>query len=247
MIRLKDFTIGYGKKILLKEINTLFPDSSLTALIGRNGTGKSTLLRAIAGLNPKYYGEILINDRNLKSLSQKELASVLSFVNTQRPRISNLTCNDIISLGRSPFTGWTGRLSEKDSLMIEEALENVGMKSYRNRQINSLSDGEFQRVMIARAIAQDTPVIILDEPTSFLDLPTRFEVVGLLKRLSSEKGKTVIFSTHELDIAVEMADYIALIDDQNLLNLPVKEMISQGHIRRLFEIPGDYINRLLQL
>lgn len=237
MIRLKDFSIGFSDRVLLENVNTSFQEGRLTAFIGRNGTGKSTLMKAICGLNDKYEGEILIEDKNLRKIPKPSLARLLSYVNTQRPRMANLKCFNVVALGRSPYTGWHGKLTDKDKAIVEHALEKVGMKDYISRDFNSLSDGESQKIMIARAIAQDTKIIILDEPTSFLDLPTRFELASILKKLTVEEGKTIIFSTHELDIALKMSDDIALIHDKSLLNLPVEEIVSRGIIEKVFPIP----------
>lgn len=223
MIGLKDFTIGFGEKKLLDNLTMEFPDAKLIALIGKNGSGKSTLLKALCGLNDKYSGSIIIDGNNLKEILRKKLASTIAYVNTQRPRNANLKCKDIVALGRSPYTAWDGKLSNKDKQVVENAITMVGMQEYINSNFNTLSDGESQKIMIARAVAQDTKIIILDEPTSFLDLPTRYELVSILKELTL-KGKTIIYSTHELDIAFKMSDYIALVDDHKIINLPVNEI-----------------------
>lgn len=224
MIRLKNFSIGFHDKTLLQDISTIFKDGELTAMIGKNGAGKSTVLKAICGLNKKYSGNINIDNENIKQISPNKLAKKIAYVNTQRPRIANLRCKDVVSLGRSPYTGWNGKLSSYDEEIVDKALETVGMKEYSDRYFNTLSDGESQKIMIARAITQQTEIIILDEPTSFLDLPTRYELVELLKRLSKSDGTTIIFSTHELDIALKFADYIALLESPDLINLPTIEM-----------------------
>ena len=236
MITLKNFTIGFKGKVLLSDIETSFADGALTALIGRNGSGKSTLLKAICGLNNNYHGEILIEEVNIRNLSPIQLSHKISFVHTQRPRISNMKCKDIVALGRTPYTGWSGKLNNKDKKIVIESLNMVGMSEYADRRLDSLSDGECQKIMIARAIAQDTEIILLDEPTSFLDLPTRYDLVNLLKKLTIEKKKTIIYSTHELEIALKKSDFIALFDSPNLINLPVEQMKSSDHISRLFPI-----------
>ena len=225
MIQLKNFSIGFGHKRLLEDFNTLFPSHKLTSLIGRNGSGKSTLMKAICKLNDKYSGEILINGENIKNIPRHILASKLSYVNTHRPGMGNLKCIDVIRLGRSPYTDWHGRLSSHDDTSVENALSLVGMKEYAHRYFHTLSDGESQKIMIARAIAQDTDIILLDEPTSFLDLPTRYELVSLLKKLTEEEGKTILFSTHELDIALKLSDNIALLDNPDFINLPKEKMV----------------------
>ena len=225
MILLKDFSIGFRERKLLENVSTSFYDAKLTALIGRNGSGKSTLMKAICGLNDKYSGEIFIDNENIKNISRQKFPSLISYVNTQRPRMANLRCRDVVELGRSPYTNWHGKLSAKDNDIIEEAISLVGMSDYKNRYYNTLSDGESQKIMIARAITQDTPIILLDEPTSFLDLPSRYELVELLKRLTEDKGKTIIFSTHELNIALKYSNYISLFDTPSLVTLPTLGMI----------------------
>lgn len=233
MIKLLQFSLGFKNKALLENIDSSFPDNTLTALIGRNGSGKSTLLKAICHLNNSYTGQILINDVNIEDLSPSELAKTVSYVNTQRPRISNMKSRDIVALGRTPYTGWSGRLNRKDREIVDDALAIVGMTSYADRTMESLSDGECQKIMIARAIAQDTNIMLLDEPTSFLDLPTRFELVGLLRSLAHENGKTILYSTHELDIALQKSDYIALIENPRLINMPTPEMKSSSFLSSL--------------
>lgn len=224
MIELRDFSIGYGSRQLLAGVSTRFPGGCLTALIGRNGSGKSTLLRTIAGLNPRYQGDILIDGQNLRSLSAPQLARRVAFVNTERTRIPNLRCRDVVAIGRAPYTNWIGRMQETDREAVESALEAVGMADYAGRTMDTMSDGECQRVMIARALAQDTPTILLDEPTSFLDIPNRYELVNLLLSLAHDRGKCILFSTHELPLALELCDSIALILPPALHNLPAPEM-----------------------
>lgn len=222
MIELRDVSIGYGKRELLASCNALFAPSSLTALVGRNGSGKSTLLRAMAGLGKITSGEIII-DGNVRFASPTQRARSVAFVNTQRVRIANMRCRDLVALGRAPYTDWVGRLVPNDSDIIHQALATVGMLDFADRRLDTMSDGECQRVMIARALAQDTPNILLDEPTSFLDIPNRHELMRLLRDLAHESNKTIILSTHELDLALSTADTIALINTPELQLLPVNE------------------------
>ncbi len=234
MIKLNDFSIGYGSRHLVEHADTAFPDGCLTALIGRNGAGKSTLLRALAGLNDRYSGEILIDERTLASMPRPDIARSLAFVTTERTRIARLRCADVVAAGRAPYTNWIGRMTDTDREAVASALKAVGMEAYADRTMDRMSDGECQRIMIARALAQATPVLLLDEPTSFLDMPNRYELCSLLSRLAHEEGKCIIFSTHELDIALRMCDSIALIDEPSLHCLPPASMIESGHIQRLF-------------
>ena len=234
MIKLENFSICFKDKTLLKDVDTSFQSHCLTSLIGRNGSGKSTLLKAMCGLSEDYKGNILIDGENIKKLSHKTLASKIAYVNTRRPRLANLKCHEVVALGRAPYTNWNGKLTGKDQKRIKEAFEMVNMSDYYSRHFNTLSDGESQKIMIARAIAQDTEIILLDEPTSFLDLPTRYELVKLLKYLAHDFGKTIVFSTHELDIALKYSDFICLFNSPSLLNLPSEEMMKSPVLSSLF-------------
>lgn len=242
MIELRDFSIGFGDRVLLREVNTKVSGGRLTALLGRNGSGKSTLLRAVAGLNPGYTGEILLKGRNLNEMTARDRALTLAFVSTRRPRISNLRCKDTVAIGRAPYTNWIGSMRQEDEHIVMEMLDAVGMADFADVTIDRMSDGECQRVMIARALAQQTPIILLDEPTSFLDLPNRYELCALLRTLAMEHDKCVVFSTHELDIAQSLCDDIMLIDTPHLHNMPTQAMLASGHIDRLFHI-SEYLNK----
>ena len=217
MIELKELTLGYGQRTLLKTVNARITGGQLVALLGRNGTGKSTLLRAIMGLESPQSGEINLQGKDIASLKPEKLALSISFVTTDKVRIANLRCKDVVALGRAPYTNWLGQLQPEDRKIMDK-----------------MSDGECQRIMIARALAQDTPVILLDEPTAFLDLPNRYELCLLLKKLAQEEGKCILFSTHDLDIALSLCDSIMLIDNPYMYTLPTSEMITSGHIERLF-------------
>lgn len=234
MIRIERLTLGYGSRTLLDGVSAAIPAGSLTALLGRNGTGKSTLLRALAGLGERRGGTVRLNGASLDGLDPQRLASTVAFVTTERVRIADLRCRDVVALGRAPYTNWIGRMQAEDAAAVERSLAQVGMADYGGRTMETLSDGECQRVMIARALAQQTPIILLDEPTSFLDLPNRYELCSLLARLAHEERKCVLFSTHELDIALTLCDSVALIDPPALHHLPTAEMVRSGHIERLF-------------
>lgn len=234
MIELKDFGMGYGGRILLEGIGTTFLKGRLTALIGRNGTGKSTLLRALAGLNADYTGDILIEGKPLRRMTAGELARTVAFVSTARARVPNMRAADAVAMGRAPYTNWIGRMQEHDRDAVVKALEAVGMSSFASRTLDSMSDGECQRVMIARALAQDTPAILLDEPTSFLDMPSRYELASLLQHLAHDGGKCIIFSTHEVEIATRMSDTVALIDTPRLIHEGRDEFNEANRIGRLF-------------
>ena len=236
MIRLENISLGYGARRLLEGVTTRFEAGTLTALIGRNGAGKSTLLRTLAGLEPLQAGAITIGGTPIAELDGAEAARRVAFVATDKVRIANLPCEDLVALGRAPYTNWIGRLQDVDREIVADALAKVGMSDFAHKTMDRMSDGECQRVMIARALAQQTPVILLDEPTAFLDMPNRYELCRLLQRLAHDEQKAIIFSTHELDIASKMCDSIALIDTPHLLHQSAAEMAANGAIERLFGI-----------
>lgn len=235
MIEIHNYSMAYGDNHLLYNAEASINDGQLAALIGRNGSGKSSLLRAIAGLNNNYTGDIILNEHNIKHMSGSCIAQNLAYVSTERTRISNMRCYDIVATGRAPYTNWIGNLQHKDKAAVELSLKLVGMSAYAERTMDKMSDGECQRVMIARALAQSTPIILLDEPTSFLDMPNRYQLCSLLSDLAHNENKCILFSTHELDIALTMCDSIALIDSPNLHYLPSADMRNSGYIERLFK------------
>lgn len=234
MMRLENISLGYKGKMLIDGAELKIRRGELTALIGRNGTGKSTLLRAIAGISSPSSGNILLNGLNMRDINPERLARTVALVTPERVRVADLRCEDVVALGRAPYTNWIGRMQSEDRAIVEECLAAVDMQEYAHRTMDSLSDGESQRIMIARALAQQTPILLLDEPTSFLDLPNRYKLVGLLSRLSHEQNKAILFSTHELDIATRLSDSIALIDPPTLRHLAPNQI--EEHIERLFGI-----------
>lgn len=217
MLEIQNLTLGYGKNILLRNISAQASPGELIVIAGRNGSGKSTLIRAMTGLQKPLAGRILTDGIDIGSLPRETAARKVSIVNTDRVRIPWLKCRDLVALGRAPWTGWTGRLSDRDEEAVSEALESTGMTDFAMRSMDSMSDGECQRIMIARALAQDTPLMVLDEPTAFLDLPGRHQITELLARLAAEKGKTVIFSTHDIGIALQRADRFWILDRDGLI------------------------------
>lgn len=239
MIELRNITLSFGERKLISGASACFEHGSLVALLGRNGTGKSTLLRAIARLGRVQAGEIRVEGETLDTIPAAALARKIAFVNTERVDADALSVHDLVAIGRSPYTDWMGRLADEDEAKVVRAMEVAGISAMAERRVDTLSDGECQRVMIARALAQDTPAILLDEPTSFLDMPNRYELCTLLRRLAHDENKCVIFSTHELDIALSLADSIALVDTPRLKHLTTEEMVQSGNIERLFN--SDYV------
>ncbi|MDE6513198.1 MAG: ABC transporter ATP-binding protein [Muribaculaceae bacterium] len=221
MIELQNITLANtpGSR-LISDQTVRIADGTLTALIGRNGCGKSTLLRTMAGLRKPQGGHIIINNIDVHRAPVSEMARLIAVITTETPVVENLTCRQLVAYGRAPHTGLLGRLSADDERIVDRALETVGMQSFATRKINNISDGEGRRIMLARALAQQTPVIMLDEPTSFLDVPGRYEIASLLRRLAHEEGKTIVYSTHELEPAFRYADNILYMSADGLLLAP---------------------------
>lgn len=217
MIELKDLTIGYAQKnntkVVASNINATLHSGRLTCLIGANGIGKSTLLRTLSAFQPPLGGEIFIDIESpipLSTLTDKQLSRLIGVVLTEKPDVQNMTVFELVGLGRSPYTGFWGRLNEEDKEVVKESLRLVGIESLQDRLIQTLSDGERQKTMIAKALAQQTPVIYLDEPTAFLDYPSKVEMLTLLRHLARETGKTIFLSTHDMELALQIADELWL-------------------------------------
>ena len=213
-IRLTGLSIGYrGKhsvKCVADGISQAIHSGELTCLLGENGAGKSTLLRTLSGFLSPLAGEISILGRPLSSYKERELATVIGVVLTEKSNLQNMTVRELVGMGRSPYTGFWGRLSADDRHKVDDALSLVGIAALSDRMVQTLSDGERQKVMIAKALAQETPIIFLDEPTAFLDYPSKVEILHLLHRLSREMHKTIFLSTHDLELALQIADRLWL-------------------------------------
>ena len=207
VISLSQLSVGYSlSHPVISDINLELRSGQLACLIGENGIGKSTLLKTLTGFLPKLKGSLLLGDRDIESFSQRELARQVSIVLTQKPDVQNLTIEEIIGLGRSPYTGFFGRLRAEDRKVVDDAITTMGIEKLRGRMIQTLSDGERQKVMIAKALAQETPIILLDEPTAFLDFPSKAETFQSLQRMAHERDKLILLSTHDLELAVRFAD-----------------------------------------
>ena len=222
MIRLENISLSYGSRTILRDVSLHLAKGELCALVGRNGAGKSTLLRALTSNDATHIDGVAMRD-----ISPEKLAQSISIVTTERIRIENMLVEELVAMGRAPYTNWVGHLQDVDRQIVGEAIELVGLSDFAKRDISTLSDGELQRAMIARAIAQQTSIILLDEPTAFLDIPTRFEVCRLLADLAHKEGKTILFSTHDLDSALPVCDSFAIIEGDQLRKLPTAEAIAE--------------------
>jgi len=243
VIEASNLSLGYvtkKKKNLISEgINFSIKQGELVGLVGTNGIGKSTLLRTLAGMQPSLSGSILINGKTLSDISASDLANDLSVVLTETPASQNLSVLELVSLGRHPYTNWIGSLSEKDQVTINSAISATKIKDLLNYKCYELSDGQLQKVLIARALTQDTPLILLDEPTTHLDIFHRASVLKLLKKLASENGKTILFSTHEIDLAIQLSDKMMVMTKEKVFFDTPDNLIQQGCFESLF--PEDVV------
>lgn len=221
MLHLNDITIGYHGKSVARHLTAHLPQGTMTCLIGSNGSGKSTLLRTIATFQPPLAGTITIaapRQTDIATLSPQQRARTIGVVLTERANLHGITVRQLVAMGRQPYTGFWGRLSADDKATIDHALALTGTEHLADNDASALSDGERQKVMIAKALAQQTPFILLDEPTAFLDYPSKVSTMEMLRRLCHEQGKTVLLSTHDLDTALRLTDRLWLMADGTLLS-----------------------------
>ncbi|MFP2996517.1 ABC transporter ATP-binding protein [Spongiivirga sp. MCCC 1A20706] len=243
ILALENVSIGYkesGKQsVISKGINVDFTKGTLIAIVGANGVGKSTLLRTLSNLQPALLGAIKIEGKSIKEFQPNELASQLSLVLTEQIASKNLTVGEIVALGRQPYTNWIGTLSEKDQLLIKQALKATHTLELADKKCHQLSDGQFQKVMIARALAQETPLIILDEPTTHLDMYHKAYILNLLKKLCADFDRTIIFSTHEIELALQLSDHLLVMKTNTVEFGTPEELIKEQVFESLF--PDDLI------
>jgi iron complex transport system ATP-binding protein len=237
-LQTKSLSIGYshkkGNHIVAKNLNFSLNKSELIGLVGSNGIGKSTLLRTLCKVQNPLAGDIFVNNQNLNDYSFETLAETLSVVLTETPASKNMTVAELVALGRQPYTNWLGTITENDKTHIISALEATEMLTFKDRKCYELSDGQLQRALIARALAQDTPIIILDEPTTHLDLYHRASILKLLKNLTKTTGKTILFSTHEIDLAIQLCDQMLVMTPKESYFGDPCQLIDAGHFSKLF-------------
>ena len=234
--------VGYGtgrhRHTVGSNLSAALPPASLTCLIGVNGAGKSTLLRTLSGLLPPLAGSVEIMGKRIESLSVRQMSTLLSIVLTARPDTGHLTAEETVAAGRMPYAPLSGRLSETDQKLVDEAMRLTGTAHLRRRALSSLSDGERQRVMIAKSLAQDTPLILLDEPTAFLDFPGKIGTLRLLQSLAHDRGKTILLSTHDLEPAFRLADRLWLLTPGGLQTGTPSTLAADGTLARFFAADG---------
>ena len=240
LLELQDLTTGYtlrkGFKVISSHLTAQLRPGRLTCLLGPNGSGKTTLLRTLSAFLSPLSGQVIIDGSAVSSLTIQQRARAISLVLTDNRNITGMTTQGVVSMGRSPYTGFWGKLGEKDREIVQQSLTLVGAQELAARPIHTLSDGELQKVMIAKAIAQETPFIFLDEPTAFLDYPNKVKMMLLLHRLAHTLGRTIFLSTHDVEQALAIADDIWLLNQEEGLVTGTPQELSQArHINRYFD------------
>lgn len=234
-----NLSIGYKTKnstiTIAENLNLNLEKGKLIALVGANGIGKSTLLRTITGIQKPISGTVLLNGTNIHELDALTLAQNLSLVLTEKLPPSNLTVFELIVLGRQPYTNWIGKLTKNDIVKVHEAMELTQISHLATKKHYEISDGQLQKVLVARALAQDTPLIILDEPTTHLDLFHKVGLFKLLKKLTNETGKCILFSTHDIDMAIQLSDEMIIMTPETVIQDQPCNLISKGSFTTLFK------------
>ena len=245
-----NLTLGYPQKnedkIIVSSLNIFIEKGKFVSVLGKNGIGKSTLLRTLCKVQKPIAGSIFINQKNIAQISEKELSTELSLVLTERLPESLLTVFEIVALGRQPYTNWIGALSENDIAKITFALEQTEITHLKNHRFYELSDGQLQRVLIARALAQDTDIIILDEPTAHLDMHHTIKIFSLLKKLVVETKKTILISSHEVNLSIQLSDEIILLTDKQPFKGTPTQLITENAFDHLFSKELINFNKTLQ-
>ncbi|MBR9854180.1 MAG: ABC transporter ATP-binding protein [Algicola sp.] len=234
IVSVKNLAIGYNSKTVAKGIDFNLHSGMLCGIVGINGIGKSTLLRTLGGFQPKLSGDILLNNQNLKEFTSSDLSKELSIVLTEQPASKNLTVQELIALGRQPYTNWLGTLTKYDKEQVQASLKAFLLEDLKHRKCHELSDGQLQRVLVARAMAQDTSIILLDEPTTHLDLYHKVQILKMLQELAHNKQRTILFTTHEIELAIQLCDRILILDGKDHPFGDPCTLIEQQHFDRLF-------------
>jgi iron complex transport system ATP-binding protein len=235
-----ELQLGYrgtssGTLVLTDRLSLKAGSHEIIGLIGRNGCGKSSLLRTLVRLQPPLNGKIYIHGKDVRQITPTEYARMVGFVSTENPSIPHMSVGELVALGRFPHTNWMGALSTIDKQAVSSAMERAGITQFRKKYLHELSDGERQKCMIARVLAQDTPIVVLDEPTAFLDLPNRYELLRLLNEIAHQNNKTIIYSTHDLNIALHESDKIWLMANGTITEGAPEDLIITKGFHKLFE------------
>lgn len=240
LLSIQSLAVGYKNINVAEDINLQLEKGSFSAIVGPNGIGKSTLLRTLAGLQPKMGGAIHMDQKPLETYNPVSLAKQVALVLTETPATKNLTVHELLSLGRQPYTNWLGMLSTSDKQKIEQSISNFGLEKLVGSKCYELSDGQLQRVFIARAVVQDTPIVLLDEPTTHLDLANKVRIFKLLQKLSKEHNKLILFTSHEINLTLQLCDHLLIMDGkENPFGQP-EELVESGNLSSLF--PSEIVH-----
>ncbi|MCC0634929.1 MULTISPECIES: ABC transporter ATP-binding protein [unclassified Clostridioides] len=246
MLKTNNLSVGYDKKVVVSDINIEVKKGEILCLLGSNGAGKTTILRSLSKLITPIKGGIYLNDMDIRHISRKTLSKMMALVLTNRLLGDLMTVQDVVNMGRYPYTGFFGNLSKKDLMMVDDSLKSVNALHLKKRYFDELSDGEKQKVLVARALVQEPEIIILDEPTTHLDIKHRLELMNILKKLSKEKSISVILSLHEIDIALKSCDKVALVKNNKVIAYGQPEdMVDENMINSLYELEDKNFNSLL--
>ncbi|RDH48961.1 ABC transporter ATP-binding protein [Fischerella thermalis] len=244
ILHTSNLTIGYKRsrratRIVASDISASLNTGELVCLLGANGVGKSTLLRTLAGIQPPIKGKVQLQGKDIYKLAPQELAKRLSLILTEKVEVGILSAYALVAMGRYPYTDWWGKLTSKDEKIVKWAIESVGATDLAKRNVSELSDGERQKIMIARALAQEPVLMLLDEPTAFLDLPRRVEIMQLLRCLARETNQAILLSTHDLDLALRLADKVWLLTEGGFLHIGAPEdLVLTGVFTEAFQSEG---------
>ena len=250
MVELRNLTTGYSergsRKVTVSTgISCCLEKGELVSLLGKNGAGKSTLLKTLCGFMPPLGGEIMIDGTGIGDYSRSRLSKVVSVVLTERPQVVSMSVEDMVGMGRAPYTGFGGRLGDNDREIVDWALTLCGIREMAKRTVDTLSDGERQKVMIAKALSQTTPVILLDEPSAFLDYPSKVELMLFLRRLAREEGKLILQSTHDINVALRLSDRLMLVDRRLGMAYGAPEQLAaDGKLEEYFDSSSIYLDGL---
>ncbi|MBR4157223.1 MAG: ABC transporter ATP-binding protein [Bacteroidales bacterium] len=240
VLKTKDLYIGYKNKAILPPINVSLNEGNIIALIGPNGAGKSTLFKTLTAYIKPIDGSVELMGKELSSYSAKDKAKLIGLVLTERPDDMFLKVYDVVASGRCPYTNFFGKIEKEDENIIQESLEIVGINKLKDRYFNTLSDGEKQKVMIAKTLAQNTPIIFMDEPTAFIDYPSKIELFHLMKKLAKERNKTIVFSSHDLELLLRYTDDIWVISKgKELISSKKDDLLKSGILKEYFNLKED--------
>ena len=240
----ENLAVGYQRRTLLQQLNLAIAPGQFVCLVGENGAGKSTLLRTLAGLETPQTGTVWLQGHRLDQLNGSQRAKRLSLVLTKRVDVAWMSVAELVALGRYPYTDWQGRLGPEDHKIVQQAIAAVGLTALRHKTLNQISDGERQKAMIARALSQETSLMLLDEPTAYLDVPRRVEVMQLLQHLAHQRGRSILMSTHDLDLALRSADQLWLITPGQRLEIGTpEELVLEGYLEETFSRDHFYFDQ----